>query len=89
VYHTKLFGDVYPVPEGDGAAEGFDILCILDAANSSNAFGCLDVLPATGLMAGDIYPCETGDGAVEGFDILAVLDAANDIHWCAHPCPPP
>ena len=86
-YRSWPYRDVYPLPRGDGAVEGFDILCVLDAANSSNAFGCLDVLP-TGLMAGDIYPCDGGDGAVEGSDILAVLDAAaGGANWCDDPCP--
>jgi hypothetical protein len=88
-YHSRLFGDVYPVAQGgDGVVEGFDILCVLDAANDLDTYGCMTVLPS-GYKAGDIYPCGAPDGVVEGFDILAVLDAANNSYWCAHPCPPP
>ena len=86
-YQVRIYADIYPVPEGDGAVEEFDIMCILDAANGLNTFGCTTVLPS-GYMVGDIYPCGSPDGVVEGFDILAVLDTANGIYWCPHPCPP-
>jgi hypothetical protein len=69
-------GDVYPVPDGDMVSEGFDLLCILDAANSDNTWGCLETLP-TGYLAGDIWPCDGLDMVVEGFDILSVLDSNN------------
>ena len=87
-YEVRFYADVYPVPGGDGVIEGFDILCILDAANDINEpWGCMTVLPS-GYKAGDIYPCDSPDQVVEGFDILAVIDAANDIKWCDDPCPP-
>ena len=69
-HEFELFADVYPVPDGDGAVEGFDILCVLDQANDIPRPDCLNA---------DIYPCDGGDGAIEGFDILAVLDTASHI----------
>ena len=85
---ARRYGDVYPVPVGDGAAEIMDTLCILDAAGGEG--DCLMVLPS-GFIIGDIWPCLSPegpgpDGAVEIMDTLAILDAADGEPPCLDPC---
>ena len=86
---SRPYADVYNVPDGDGAVEIMDTLCVLDAASGIGE--CLT--DVGGYMIGDIHPCwppeGTGpDGAVEIMDTLAVLDAASGNPACSSWCPP-
>ena len=88
----RPFGDVNPVPCGDGAVEIMDVLCILDGANSTGPCYDFFIGPVGGeWRIGDIVPClppaGTGpDGAIEIMDVLNVLDAANNTFNCPHWC---
>ena len=85
---SRPYADVHPVPDGDGAVEIMDTLCILDAAEGEG--DC--VTDVGGFMIGDIFPCPLPegagpDGAVEIMDTLAVLDAAEGNPGCDPWCP--
>ena len=85
----RPYGDVFPTPDGDGAAEINDIVCILDA---TEGMGDCSAVGPTGFQVGDIWPCDPPvgdgpDGAVEVMDLLAILDAANGEPGCPAICP--
>lgn len=84
---SRPYANVYPNPDGDGAVEIMDTLCILDAAGGVG--GC--TTNVGGFTLGDIYPCPPPegagpDGAVEIMDTLSVLDAAGGNPGCVELC---
>ena len=79
----RPYGDVYPVPNGDGTVELTDVLCVLDAASGKGE--CLKRIG--GFAIADIHPCGAPDGAVEIMDTVLIQDAAAGNPACPPMCP--
>jgi hypothetical protein len=68
------YGDIEPLPNGDGDCDVDDILCMV------TGYALFQSCPT-----GDIEPCG-GDGDIDVDDLLGIVAAFSGIAYCLHPC---